>query len=86
MTEANSIPVTQLGLLAISDQGFVFNPATGDSFVCNASGLTVLKALKEETSIADLVQSMSSRYAISEADAERDVMEFVQSLRMMKLG
>ena len=35
--------------LAISAEGFVFNPATGDSFQVSPTGLVVLNGLRDET-------------------------------------
>jgi len=39
--------MSHLALLAISDTGFVFDPRTGHSYTVNATGLAILRSLKQ---------------------------------------
>lgn len=76
----------RLADLAISDSGFVFDPYTGASFTVNATGLAVLRTLKEgRTTRADLVDALRSGFEVRGEDVERDVDEFVGLLHRFEL-
>jgi len=40
--------------IAISENGFVFNPITGDSFTLNNTGIQILTMLKSGKTIDDI--------------------------------
>ena len=56
--------------IALSENGFVFNPSTGDSFTLNKTGKEVLLLIREGKNIEDIIGIMSGKY-----DAERLVIE-----------
>ena len=39
--------MSRLSRLALNEEGFVFDPATGDSFLANHCGLLIIRALGE---------------------------------------
>ena len=49
--------MSRLNRLAINDEGFIFDPETGNSFTVNGTGLFIIKLLKEFTD--DFVTDMS---------------------------
>lgn len=69
--------------LAVSDTGFVFDPYSGASFSTNASGLEILKKLKEDASRAEILKALQTTFDVAEGedDLERDLDEFVQLLK-----
>lgn len=69
--------------LAVSDTGFVFDPYSGSSFSTNASGLEILKKLKEDASRAEILKALQTTFDVAEGedDLERDLDEFVQLLK-----
>ncbi len=73
----------RLADLAISPNGFVFDPMTGASFTVNAVGLAIIEGLKEGLGHTDLVDRLHDRFAMPEegADIERDVEDFIDQLR-----
>lgn len=73
---------TRLADLAISDSGFVFDPYTGASFSVNATGLALLRALKDGTTDRDeLVTTLEQGFDVRGEDLGRDVDEFVGLMR-----
>jgi hypothetical protein len=52
--------------IALSENGFVFNPSTGDSFTMNNTGKEVLILIKEGKSINDITQIMVDKYDVDE--------------------
>ncbi|MCB9688353.1 MAG: HPr-rel-A system PqqD family peptide chaperone [Alphaproteobacteria bacterium] len=77
---------TRLGDLAISDSGFVFDPYTGASFTVNATGLHLLRALKDGViDRAGLLAGLDEAFDVDGADAGRDVDDFLGQLRRYEL-
>lgn len=66
--------------LVVNDEGFVFDPTTGKSFMVNAIGLSIMKALQACLSTTDIVNRMQQEYVVDQVKAERDVNEFIQQL------
>lgn len=71
--------------IAISENGFVFNAARGDSFSTNPIGLFVLELVKAGKEIAVVQQEVINKYAIDESTAERDIHDFVKMLKQYDL-
>lgn len=67
--------------LALSDNGFVFDPVTGNSFTVNGTGLSILKRLQHETDLDRIVASLCAEFDVEPLAAERDVIEFANLLR-----
>ena len=68
--------------VAVSDSGFVFDPATGHTFTVNATGLTILRMLKDGVSEDEMKLRLASDFALeSEDDPGRDIQDFVVQLR-----
>lgn len=72
-----------LARLAISESGFVFDPSTGHSFIVNETGLVVLRRLQAGSPMRDLIDTLQDDYDASAAELERDVLEFVGTLRKL---
>jgi hypothetical protein len=71
--------------IAISDSGFIFNPTTGDSFTTNAIGLEILALLREGHAPPEIVDTLSERYASEKTTIDKDVAEFLLTLRHHKM-
>jgi len=71
--------------LAISDNGFVFDPFAGSTYSVNPTGLCVLQSLKEGLPKGDIAQRLAERFAGSATDLARDVDEFIHLLRQNNL-
>lgn len=71
--------------LAVSDTGFVFNPATGDSFSVNPIGLSILKYLKEGKSESDIKKYLLDSYQTDKETVEKDLYDFYKMLEQLRL-
>jgi PqqD family protein of HPr-rel-A system len=77
--------MSRLNQLAINDEGFIFDPSTGESFTVNSTGLTILKGLKENKSTGEIAEAIREQFDTSPEDVERDVMDFISHLRTYHL-
>jgi PqqD family protein of HPr-rel-A system len=68
--------------LAISDQGFVFDPVTGHTFTVNPTGLTALRLLKAGRAVGEVAQELRDAFEVDASeDVGRDLDEFLLRLR-----
>lgn len=65
----------------ISDNGFVFNSKTGDSFNLNPFGLELMKAIREEKEFDTIKIEMLKKYDIDDLTFEKDFYEFCALLK-----
>ncbi|MCB0276752.1 MAG: PqqD family protein [Calditrichaeota bacterium] len=77
--------MSRLNQLAINDEGFLFDPSTGESYTVNPSGLHILKALKANLSVEDITKSLQGNFDMVPSEAERDVLDFMGHLRTYRL-
>jgi hypothetical protein len=65
----------------ISDNGFVFNSKTGDSFSLNPIGLELIKMIGENEEFENIKNHFLVKYEISELTFEKDFYEFCALLK-----
>ena len=75
----------RLSRLAINQEGFVFDPQTGESFTTNASGQVILKAMQEAINDVFLISALQSRFDVSAEEAGSDIRDFIEHLTALKL-
>ncbi len=75
----------KLKKLAISEDGFIFDPTTGNSFTTNKTGLFILTLLKEGYTTEQIVEKIVQTYEVSKEEAERDLLDFLEKLRRYRL-
>jgi len=73
----------KLKKLALNEEGFIFDPETGNSFVTNETGLFILKKLKEGLSEEELVRALTEEFEVDEDTARRDLYDFLEQLRIL---
>jgi len=71
--------------VALSDSGFLFNAATGDSFSLNPIGLELLKLLQEGKSDEQIVAEIINDFMIDKSSVEKDLDDFRNMLTNYKL-
>jgi hypothetical protein len=69
----------------ISDNGFVFNSKTGDSFSLNPSGLELIKMISEDKEIEQIKEVFLSSYDVDELTFEKDFYEFCSLLKHFQI-
>ena len=77
--------MSKLQRLAVNDEGFIFDPETGNSYTVNKTGLFIIKLLKEGKSEEEIVKALSGKFDVSEEDARRDLVDFIEQLRLYGL-
>ena len=65
----------------ISDNGFVFNSKTGDSFSLNPSGLEMIKMIGENKDFDEIRSLFLEKYQVEELTFEKDFYEFCALLK-----
>jgi PqqD family protein of HPr-rel-A system len=76
------LDTSRLRDLALSDQGFVFDPLSGYTFTVNPTGLLVLRLLKEGRGTAAIVHELQETFELDGGeDVGRDVDEMILRLR-----
>lgn len=71
--------------IAVSDNGFVFNPGSGESFTVNPVGLEMLNQLRKGLSQTEIIAEIQAAYETEEATIERDLLDFLDMLRQYRL-
>ena len=74
-------PLDVLNRLAVSESGFVFDPASGHNFTVNETGLVLLRLLMKEQRLDQILETLRIDFDADPRDIERDVIEFVSALR-----
>lgn len=75
----------QLKRLAINDEGFIFDPQSGTSFVVNDTAKDILNGLKGEADEEVIINALTEHYHVSTEQAAQDVAEFMEKLKLYKL-
>jgi len=73
--------MNKLMKLAISDEGFIFDPETGNSYTTNPTGLLILRMLKEGKGEEEIVKALTEEFGAEEEEARRDLYDFLEQLR-----
>jgi len=67
--------------IASSESGFIFNPATGDSFAANSLAADILAHAKEGLDAAAIKADILERYDVTPAQLEKDWDDLLAQLR-----
>jgi len=71
--------------IATSENGFIFNPATGDSFSGNAMASEILLAMKNGDTEAQIKQQLLQKYEVSTTQLDRDWEDWIVQLKEANL-
>lgn len=70
----------QLNDLALSDSGFIFNPATGESFSTNQTGLFIISCLKQNKTKEEIIDLMLTEFQAERSEIEKDFTDLITML------
>ena len=62
--------------IAISDNGFVFDPVTGESFSLNPIGVEILSLYKDGNSKSIIIEVLFKKYDVPEIELEKSISDF----------
>jgi hypothetical protein len=72
----------KLKQLAINEEGFIFDPTTGNSYVVNQTGLFILKKIREGLNEEEIIEALTEEFEVDEDTARRDFYDFLGQLRV----
>ncbi len=67
--------------IASSDEGFIFNPTTGDSFSANMIGAEIINLLKKDITLKEVADIICDKYDVDRSLFERDLEDFTLQLK-----
>ena len=85
MLERKISTMNKLAKLAVSDEGFVFDPTTGDTYLMNRVGTAILRGLQHGRNEDEVVQDIVQEFDCAEEVVTRDVADFTDRLRTIHL-
>lgn len=71
--------------IATSENGFIFNPATGDSFTSNTIAAEILSYMKLGETEAEIKQKILNTYEVESFQLERDWDDYMLQLKEANL-
>ncbi len=77
--------MNRLHQLATNEDGFAFNPETGESYTVNTTGLFIINQLKQDKPRDIIAKNMIKEFDVSIKEAKRDIDDFMDHLRTDKL-
>jgi hypothetical protein len=67
--------------IATSESGFIFNPATGDSYSANPLASEIITLLKQGLSTSEIKKNIQEKYDVEYGQLEKDWDDFLLQLR-----
>ena len=67
--------------IATSDEGFIFNPGTGDSFSANEIGTEIISLLKEDKPQQIIIETICAKYDVDQNQFEKDLDDYLSQLK-----
>ena len=77
--------MSKINSIAISDNGFIFKPSTGESFTTNEIGLMIINHLKEGKSADEIINAITEEFDVDAISAGRDLNEYLDFLKHEKM-
>lgn len=71
--------------VATSENGFIFNPATGDSFTSNNIGSEIIEAMKRGESEQEIKSAIMEKYEVTAEQLNRDWEDWMLQLKEANL-
>ncbi|RLD47446.1 MAG: PqqD family protein [Bacteroidetes bacterium] len=71
--------------IAVSETGFVFNPASGEAFTVNSSGTELLNLIIKGVSYQKISNIFLEKYDTSQTTFDQDYHDFVDMLNQYNL-
>lgn len=75
--------MSSVSRLAMNEEGFVFDPATGEGFVANEVAVAILRGLQQGRSEAAVVELLCETYDVAADRAASDVADFRSRLQAL---
>ena len=79
------MPASPLKNLALSENGFVFDPSSGNTFILNETALNIVKLLIQEKTKEEILTHLIKEYDTNSEELERDYSDLTIQLRELGL-
>ena len=74
-------PYSRLAYLAINDQGFAFDPVSGDSFTLNDTASRIIHELAAGRNAEEAAGALADWFIVDIDEIKDDVRDFIEQLR-----
>jgi PqqD family protein of HPr-rel-A system len=64
----------------LNDRGFAFDPASGETYQLNATGLRIVRLLQSGLSREAALAQFTAQFDVDELTAQRDFSDFLENL------
>ncbi len=71
--------------IATSENGFIFNPTTGDSYMGNPVATEIIGLLKQENSVLEIKEIVLNKYEVEPQQFDRDLEDLIHQLKEANL-
>ncbi len=71
--------------IAISENGFLFDPNSGESFTTNTMGREIVTMLKQHIPEEEIKATLLERYDVDEITLEKNMIDFIAMLHHFNL-
>ena len=71
--------------VAISDNGFLFDPTTGDSYTTNPVARDIIFLMKQNLQADQIKSAILEKYEVDELTLEKNLIDFYSMLRHFNL-
>jgi hypothetical protein len=71
--------------IALSETGFLFHAATGDSYSVNPVGLKILELIRKGEDAEGIIGGLTAEFDVTPAQAEEDLDDYIQFLKQLKI-
>jgi len=71
--------------IAINDNGFLFDPNTGESYTANPVAREIIFMMKQELSVDEIRSRILDKYDVDETTLEKNLIDFQAILRHYNL-
>ncbi len=72
--------------IAVSENGFIFNPSTGDSYSVNLVGQEIIRLMRDELSEEKIAEYLLEHYQADKPTIEKDLDEFQSMLKSYRIS
>ena len=72
--------------IATSQEGFIYNPGTGDSFSTNPIGTEIISMLKEDKPLKEIIDVICAKYDVDRHQFEKDLDDFVSQIKEFNIS
>jgi hypothetical protein len=77
--------MNKIDSIVINDNGFAFDPFTGETYTVNDLGITVLRLFRKKMHLVKIAEEISKEYQTSFESTYTDILEFRSQLRLYGL-